>query len=189
MSSIRQPSRSSRPISFRIERSSTAELSSATFAAIIALCDAAFEEETGPYFGAIGPGEHLIGWEDGELVAHLMWVARWLQPQGMEPISTAYVEMVATTAAARGRGYATRLLEAARPLFDGFELAALSPATENLYLRLGWSYWRGSLSSRQHGALTATPEDRVMILRLPGTPAALNVDTPLSVEWRQGEVW
>lgn len=189
MSSISQPFRSSRPISFRIERSSTADLSGSNLAAIIALCDAAFEEETGPYFGAIGPGEHLIGWDGPELVSHLMWVSRWLQPQGIEPIRTAYIELVATTFAARGRGYATRLLEAAPPLLHGFDLAALSPATENLYLRLGWTFWRGPLSSRSNGAFTSTPEDRVMILRLPGTPHALDVDDPLSVEWRPGEVW
>src|SRR5262245_27247487 len=103
-------------MTLQIERSSTTSLAPATFAAIIELCDAAFAEETGPYFGAIGPGEHLLGWAGSELVSHLMWVPRWLQPQGLPPLRTAYVEMVATVAAGRNRGYATALLQAAAPL-------------------------------------------------------------------------
>jgi hypothetical protein len=33
-----------------------------------------------------------------------------------------------------------------------------------------------------------TPEERVMILRLPGTPVLDDTQT-LSVEWRPGEAW
>jgi hypothetical protein len=33
-----------------------------------------------------------------------------------------------------------------------------------------------------------TPDERVMILSLPQTPS-LDLDLPLSVEWREGEVW
>lgn len=173
----------------RIERFRTPSLSASTYAAVITLCDAAFEEETGPYFGTIAPGEHLLAWEGRDLVSHLMWVPRWLQPAGRNPLRTAYVEMVATAVAARGRGHATRLLEMMTPLLDTFELAALAPATENVYRRLGWSYWRGPLGHRKDLAVQSDPEERIMFLRLPRTPRELEPDQPLSVEWRPGEVW
>jgi aminoglycoside 2'-N-acetyltransferase I len=68
------------------------------------------------------------------------------------------------------------------------ELGALCPATDGLYLRVGWRYWRGPLFVRQEGSLISTPEERVMILDLPRTPV-LNLDAPLSVAWRPGDVW
>lgn len=172
-----------------IEPIPTPSLSPSTWAALIELCDAAYDEPTADYFTAIGPGEHLLGWDGDVLVAHLMWVPRWLQPEGQAPLRTAYIEMVATAHSARGRGHATRLLEATPPLLEEFDIAALAPATENLYQRLGWQYWRGPLSHRNDGRLSPDPEERVMVLRLPRTPAALDLDRPLSIEWRPGEVW
>jgi len=68
------------------------------------------------------------------------------------------------------------------------QLAALCPATEHLYARLGWRFWRGPLSARRDDGIVATPHERVMILPLPQTPS-LDLDLPLSVEWRRGEVW
>ncbi|MBI4503763.1 MAG: GNAT family N-acetyltransferase [Gemmatimonadetes bacterium] len=152
------------------------------------LCDAAYGTPTEPYFAAIGPGEHLLGRLDGALVSHLMWVTRWLQPEGSAPLRTAYVEMVATAPAERRHGYATALLAALPPLLQDYDLAALCPATEQLYHRMGWCFWRGPLSTRKDHELVSTPEERVMILPLSRTPT-LNLDLPLSVEWRPGEVW
>jgi hypothetical protein len=34
-----------------------------------------------------------------------------------------------------------------------------------------------------------TPDEQVMVLRLPRTPAGLSLDAPLSAEWREGEFW
>jgi 2-polyprenyl-6-methoxyphenol hydroxylase-like FAD-dependent oxidoreductase len=97
--------------------------------------------------------------------------------------------MVATAEAFRNQGHATRLLEAAIPHLDEFDIAALSPATEQIYRRLGWEFWRGPLSVRQEGRLLPTPEECVMLLALPRTPRDLDWERPLSVEWRAGEVW
>jgi len=80
------------------------------------------------------------------------------------------------------------LLEHAVPLLRDLELAALCPATEALYARLGWRLWRGPLFARRDGSMMPTREERVMVLRLPRTPA-LDFDLPLSVEWRSGEIW
>jgi aminoglycoside 2'-N-acetyltransferase I len=152
------------------------------------LCDAAYLEDTGPFFDELGPGEHLLARHGTTLVAHLMWVTRWLQPQGRELLRTAYVELVATAPAEQRKGYASGLLKAFPALVQDYDVAALSPATEGLYLRQGWRFWRGPLAVRTAGGLVATPEERVMILALPKTPQ-LDLTVPLSVEWRPGEVW
>lgn len=141
------------------------------------------------YFDAIGPGEHLLGWDDCTLMSHLMWVTRWLRPGDGPLLRTAYIELVATAPAAQRRGHATALLEHFPSQVADFDIAALAPATESLYTRLGWQYWRGPLGVRTAHGLVPTPDERIMVLQLPGTPV-LDLELPLSVEWRRGdEVW
>jgi len=171
-----------------IQRIATADVPPTTRTALLALCDAAYREPIEPYLEAIGHGEHLLGMQGGVLVSHLMWVTRWLQPDGMPPLKTAYVELVATAPDAQDRGYATQLLEAFPNLVRDHAVAALSPATDGLYSRLGWRYWRGPLAVRHEDGLVPTPDDRIMILHLPRTPEMDDTRT-LSVEWRSGEVW
>ena len=70
-----------------------------------------------------------------------------------------------------------------------FDLSALSPFSVAYYERLGWQLWRGPLFLRTDSGLIRTPRDGdVMILRLPRTPN-LDVNAPLSVERREGELW
>ena len=155
---------------------------------IRSLLDAAYGEDMTRYLNDIGPGEHLLGRLDGRLLCHLMWVTRWLEPEGLRPLRTGYIELVATAPDARRRGFASALLTRLPSLLADFELAALSPAAHSLYRRLGWQSWRGPLAVRKDGQLIATPDEEVMVLPLPRTPA-LNLDASLSVEWRPGEVW
>ncbi|MBY0491943.1 MAG: GNAT family N-acetyltransferase [Gemmatimonadaceae bacterium] len=157
--------------------------------AVVALCTAAYEEPFAAYLTDIGPGVHLLGTVDGQLVSHLMWVPRTLYLDGGRPLETAYVEAVATQPAEQGKGYATRLMRAVPALVEAFDLAALSPSDEAWYARLGWEMWRGPLSVRDAGGVVETPDEEVMILRLPKTPAGLNVSAPLACDWRPGEVW
>jgi aminoglycoside 2'-N-acetyltransferase I len=152
------------------------------------LCDAAYATDTRPFFDSLGPGGHLLGRHGDVLVAHLMWVTRWLQPDGRGALRTAYVEMVATAPAKQRKGYASALLRAFPPLVQDYELAALCPATESLYARQGWRLWHGPLAARRDGGVIPTPEERAMILALPKTPP-LDLTVALSVEWRPGEVW
>jgi aminoglycoside 2'-N-acetyltransferase I len=171
-----------------IHRLSSTALTPGVTAAILELCDSSYGQSMETYFEALGRGEHLLGWHDGDLVTHLMWVTRWLQPGNQALLRTAYVELVATVPAARRRGYATLLLEYFPSQVQDFELAALSPATENLYARLGWRPWQGPLAARTDHGLVPTPDEEVMILALPHTPM-LYLTLPLSIEWRAGEVW
>jgi hypothetical protein len=70
-----------------------------------------------------------------------------------------------------------------------FEVAALSPATIQLYERLGWRSWLGPLSVRMpDGESFVTPNEVVMVHDLEGRPP-LGIRHALSVEWRAGEVW
>src|SRR5690242_12253316 len=85
----------------------SADLSREAMAAVRDLCDAAYGCPTQPFFDSLGPGDHLLGRSEGQIVSHLMWITRWLEPGGLAPVRTAYVEMVATHPAAQGRGYAT----------------------------------------------------------------------------------
>ena len=173
---------------FTIEHRESSALTLEDSEALIRLCDAAYGVLTRPFFEQLCPGDHLLGRWHGVLVSHLMWVTRWLQPGGHVPLKTAYVEMVATHPEHQRQGYATRLLEHAVPFLAEYPLAALCPATEGLYSRVGWRFWRGPLSARKDGGEIPTPEERVMILVNERTPT-LDLDAPISVEWRPGEVW
>jgi GNAT superfamily N-acetyltransferase len=173
----------------QVEIVESAALTAAQHDAIVSLCTQAYEEPFAPYLTDIGPGVHLLGLVDGQLVSHAMWVPRALCLDGDCALQTAYVEAVATLPAEQGKGYATHLMRAVPALLDAFDLAVLSPSDDAWYARLGWELWRGPLSVREQGAVVPTPDEEVMILRLPRTPAALDVRTPLACDWRPGEVW
>jgi aminoglycoside 2'-N-acetyltransferase I len=157
--------------------------------AVIAFCSAAYEEAMAPYFAVLEEPTYVLGYLDGELVTHSCCVTRRLQPEGMAPLRTAYVEAVATAQAHRGRGYAAAVMRRIATEIGDYELAALSPSSAEWYGRLGWELWRGPLFERAATGLVRSADDEeVMILRLPSTPP-LDVTVPLSIEWRPGEVW
>jgi Predicted acetyltransferase involved in intracellular survival and related acetyltransferases len=131
----------------------------------------------------------VLGRFDGHLVSHALWVTRYLQAGHGPLLRTAYVEAVATDPDYQRRGFATAVMQRLAAEVKDFELAALSPSDPAFYARLGWQLWRGPLFIRTEDGLLASPdEEQVMILRLPRTPL-LDLDMPLSAEWRQGELW
>ena len=167
------------------------------------LCNEAYGEELSHLFAAYTPDFHVLAQLGQRLVGHGMVVTRWLQAGDGALLRAAYVEMVATAEGYRGReigrGVMRRLVKAAED--GGYNLAALCPADTGMYGYLGWEYWQGPLFIRAKAAeeargkatgtpaLIATPEERVMILRLPATPP-LDLTQPLSAEWRAGgELW
>jgi len=100
------------------------------------------------------------------------------------------VEAVTTLPERQGRGYASALLARIPSLVGDFDLAALSPSDAAFYRRLGWEMWEGPLSyAAPSGAEIPTPEEQVMIYRLPRTPATLDLRAGLSTDWRPLEVW
>jgi aminoglycoside 2'-N-acetyltransferase I len=170
----------------------TAELRPGELAELTALCTEAYQEDFARYFQDIGPGVHLIGRDGGptgQVVSHVMWVTRMLAIAGCGPLRTAYVEAVATRRGFEGKGLATTLMKRLAQEIRAYDLGALSPSDDGFYERLGWERWRGPLFIRGDGRLLPTPDEQVMILRTPGTPADLDLDAAMSAEWRRGELW
>jgi len=166
-----------------------AALSDADRRRIIALCNRAYGEDLEPVFGAFVSPTHVLGYLGGRLVSHALWVTRRLQAGRGRLLRTAYVEAVATDPDYQRRGFATAVMQRLAAAVRDFELAALSPSAPAFYERLGWERWRGPLFIRtDDGLLLSTDEEQLMILRLPRTPP-LDLDAPLSAEWRRGELW
>ena len=155
---------------------------------VIALCNRAYQEDLESLFNTFVGATHVIGYHQHSMVSHAMWVTRWLQCGDMSSLRTAYVEMVATDPDFEGRGFATAVMKRLAADIVGFDLGALSPADSGIYARLGWVSWAGPLFIRSSGGLLPTPGEGVMVLHLPGTPP-LDLEAPLSAEWREGELW
>ena len=163
------------------------------------LCAEAYGENLSHLFAAYRPDLHVLArLGDEMLIGHAMVVTRWLQVGKGPLLRTGYVELMATDPAWQGKGVGRAVMQALAQAIarNGYELAALCPADTRLYEHLGWEYWRGPLFVREScpaggasGGVTATPEERIMIMRLPDSPE-LDLDLPLSVEWRPGgELW
>ena len=133
---------------------------------------------------------HVLALLDDVVVSHALWVTRWLAPGERPPLRTAYVEAVATNPAHQGRGLGSAVMHALVREVGDFELAALCPSDvgQPLYARLGWETWLGPLRIREGAALIDTPDESVMIHRLPQSPR-LDLHEPLSAESRPGEWW
>ena len=181
---------SPRTAELEVRVATAAELPRRMRADILALCERAYAEDLEAQFRSFVEPVHVVGVLDERVVSHAMWVTRWLAPANADPLRTAYVEAVATEPELQGRGHASLLMRRLIAEIQGFDLAALSPsdAGEGLYQRVGFEVWRGPLFIRTAHGLEATPDERVMVRRLPRTPR-LDLDAALSAEWRDGEVW
>ncbi|MCG8350596.1 MAG: GNAT family N-acetyltransferase [Chloroflexales bacterium] len=156
---------------------------------IISLCNRAYEEDIAALFNTFVDATHVLGYFDGSLVGHALWVTRYLQAGTNPMMRTAYVEAVATEPAYRNRGFATSIMKYLVSEVQDYDLAALSPTSVTYYERLGWELWQGALSIRtENGLLPSSREEEVMIFRLSKTPS-LDLSAPLSAEWRGGELW
>jgi aminoglycoside 2'-N-acetyltransferase I len=172
----------------RLEIIHADHLTAQQLADIHALCNRAYEEDLTSLFDTFIDVTHVLGYLGRSIVSHAMWVTRWLQPADGPFLRTAYVEMVATEPHFQRRSFATAVMKRLADAISDFDLGGLSPAEPELYAKLGWVFWSGPLFIRTLEGLLPTPDERVMILRLPKTPY-LNLDLPLSAEWREGEVW
>ena len=181
---------------------SAPDLAPRMLTSILDLCRRAYGEDLAHLFDAYTADAHVVALRGDTPVSHAMTVTRWLQAGNGPLLRTAYVELVATAPEFQGRGLATAVMERLGRAIaaDGYDLGGLCPADTRLYGHLGWEYWQGPLFIRPPdppepeqepppSALIPTPEERVMILRLPHTPP-LDLTQPLSAEWRAGgELW
>lgn len=156
--------------------------------AILALCARAYDVDSADDFVNFPDATHVVARINTQVVSHALWITRWFQVARASLLRTAYVEAVATEPVYQGQGLATAVMHCLQERIVDFEIGGLSPARYGLYARLGWEQWRGPLFVRTAQGQVATPDEEVMIFRLPRTPA-LELDAPISVEWRVGDVW
>jgi aminoglycoside 2'-N-acetyltransferase I len=175
----------------------SAALSPAEVARIREVCDEAFAavDRLGSFtaedMAHALRGVHALGVEDGEIVAHGSVVARELHVAG-RPLRTGYLEGVAVLPERQGSGLGTVVVRALNDEVRArFELGALDTGTFPFYEGLGWERWRGPTFVRSAEGEVRTPDEDgfVMVLRTPGTPEDLDLDAPISCEWRPGDVW
>ena len=155
---------------------------------ILDLCTRAYGVDLQPVLETLNDGTHVLGRYRGQLVTHALWVTRWIQYPGLPPWRTAYVEAVATDEQYRNRGFATLVMKKLAEEILDYDVGGLSTGSYDFYSRLGWKLWRGPLSVRKADELIPTPDDTVMVLFLPKTPE-IDINNPLSIEWRDGELW
>ena len=168
---------------------STAALTAATREAIVALCTRAFARDFTTLFDFVIDSMHVLAREHDILVAHACWAIRWLQPENLPPLRTAYVDAVATEPALQGRGIGTIVMQRFAREAAGYQLNALSSEQAvGFYERLGWERWRGPLAARTPAGLEPTPGHLVLIHRTPTTPA-LDLDGRLIAHDRPHHPW
>jgi aminoglycoside 2'-N-acetyltransferase I len=178
----------------RLRRVGTDELTTFELEAIRALLWAAFPPGNEAFTDddwdhAIG-GMHFVLDAGGRVVAHASVVERALVVGGRR-LHTGYVEAVATEPGLQGRGLGTIVMrDVGAYVESGFELGALGTGSHHFYERLGWRTWRGPSSVRTANGTLPTPDDDGYIMVLPTTASpALDLDAPISCEWRPGDVW
>ena len=179
----------------RIRRLATNQLTARDTRAIRALLEAAFGDDPDERFRdddwdhALG-GVHYVLDDGEEIVGHAALVEREIHVAG-RALRTGYVEAVATVPERQGRGLGSWIMtEVAADVRARFELGALGTARHTFYERLGWLRWRGPSAVRGPMGERRTPDEDGYILVLP-TPSSppLDLDAPISCDWRAGDVW
>lgn len=136
-------------------------------------------------------GTHFLLEDADRILTHASVVPRHLVSGGVV-LPTGYVESVATWPQDQGHGYATRVMtEVAAHIDDRYRLGALDTGSPAFYERLGWVLWRGPTSvASPSGEITPTPyeDGAVMVRHTPATPT-LDLDGPLTCDWRPGDAW
>ena len=177
--------------SIRIAIACTEELDTHTQSAIIHVCRTAHQEDDFLHLFTYIPsgGIHVLAYQDHTLVNHAVATTRWLQPEGLPWLRTAYIDAVATLPLYQGRGIGSTVMRHLASAITDYELACLETDRVSFYARVGWEVWRGPLAVRSTSALQPTPEHmgRIMILQLARTPP-LDLNRLLVVE-EDGRAW
>ena len=168
----------------------TEELNAETRASIIHVCRTAHQEDDFTHLFSYIPsgGIHVLAYREQEVVSHAVATTRWLQPEGLPLLRTAYIDAVATLPAYQGQGIGSTLMRHLATVLSDFEMACLQTERVSFYARLGWQVWQGPLACRRGTELLPTPDQKgIMILRLARTPP-LDVDSLLVIEY-DGRIW
>jgi aminoglycoside 2'-N-acetyltransferase I len=135
-------------------------------------------------------GLHVLAYVGERLSSHAVVTTRWLQPEGLPLLKTAYVDAVSTSPEFQGQGHGSAVMRhLAAIIREEYEIACLETEIVAFYERLGWEEWRGSLAGRAEHRLVPTPDQTgIMVLRLPRTPE-LNISSLLTVEIQPARIW
>jgi aminoglycoside 2'-N-acetyltransferase I len=157
--------------------------------AIVRLCTTAHQADFGPLFSFLPPESlHVLGYSTDYLIGHAVVTTRWLQPENLPVLKTAYVDAVAAHPRYQGQGIGSAVLRHLAAVIADYEIACLETERVSFYARLGWEEWRGPLAGRRGTEIILTPDQKgIMILRLPRTPQ-LDLDSLLTIEY-QGRIW
>jgi aminoglycoside 2'-N-acetyltransferase I len=166
----------------------TAEMTPEELGAVRTLMDDAFGDFTDHDWGHSLGGQHALVVEDGVAVAHGALVMRRLLHSGRS-LRTGYVEGVAVRPDRRRRGHADRVMTALESLATAYDVLALSSSEQGvaLYESRGWQRWRGPTSVLSPAGVVPTPDDDGSIYVLRGS--SLDLDSELTCDWRDGDVW
>jgi len=179
----------------RLRRLSTDDLAPAEVAAIREILVAAFGSDEEERFTdddwdhALG-GVHFVLDLDGRIIVHASVVERELHVAD-QPLRTGYVEAVAAAPDRQGVGFGSVVIaDVTAYIRDEFELGALGTGRQHFYERLGWRTWTGPSSVRTPDGLRRTPDEDgfIMVLSTRSTPS-LDPSSPITCEWRPGDVW
>ena len=175
-------------MAFELTTVSSHQMTPAQLDAVIALCSDVFEMDYARYMNIWLDRIHILGYDDGRLVSHALWLDRHLCIGDGPWLNAAYVEGVATHAAYRRKGYGSAVMRRLQNEIADYDLGALSPAEPAWYERLGWVRWQGPLLIDKDGEIRPTPGEVVMIYHTPrsGMP---DVTMSLTAEWRPFELW
>ena len=176
----------------RVTTVRTEELDAALRETIIEVCIAAHDVEDFKRLFHFVPsgGWHSLAFDGDRLVGHAVATTRWLQPEGLPLLKTAYIDAVSTLPEYQGSGWGSAIMRALAEQIDAeYEIACLETDSEGFYSRLGWETWRGPLAGRSDVGLIPTPDQRgVMVLRLSGTPP-LDFDAGMTIECQSERIW
>jgi aminoglycoside 2'-N-acetyltransferase I len=173
----------------------TDQLLPAEVAQVTELCEVAFEESWDGAWERVGPGLHVIAWVEGRAAAHAMIIDRrlYLGHEADLAVDVGYVEWVATHPELQRRGHGSRVMrEIGRIITDEYALGALATGSRPFYERLGWETWRGPTFVRMldgQRVRSAAEDGHIMVQRTPRTPADLDLDGAIAVDWRAAEPW
>lgn len=168
----------------------TADLPAPVFAAARALLYEVFDDMTESDWEHSLGGLHALAWEGPDLVGHAALIQRRILYRG-KALRAGYVEGVGVRPDRQRHGHGAAMMAALeRVIRAAYDLGALgaSDVGAAFYAARGWQLWRGPSSALTPDGIRPTPDDDGGIYVLPCT-APLDLDAPLTCDWRDGDVW